>query len=362
MGTVPTTPQVASPDAVCLCEFVTQADVASERKHADDARISFICCIEAGVLEEMALRLVESLRRFGGRFSKSPVIAVTPRFGPPLRQSTHRRLEDLGVEYLRVSLDSRFSWLHYMNREVALVHGEARAATELVSYLDADTLILREPEALDLPAGIDFGASYSDTKVGATTGPSDPHDEAWRAICDVEGISIDGLPWITTSLDRTRIRLYFQGGILVYRRSIQLGRKLQDLLIAVLDNHIRLPGSAWTFVDQTLPGPILVKNDYRWVELPFDHNYTMASYLPQYYDQESFREARIVHYHDSMAPHFWPAFLERLDRTHPEVAHWLRPLGALANESPAYWKALSETLRMQRGIRRRLHMRKAARS
>lgn len=48
--------------------------------------ITVVCCVEAGPLELMTVRMVESLRRFGGRFSRMDVFAVRPsiavRWGP----------------------------------------------------------------------------------------------------------------------------------------------------------------------------------------------------------------------------------------------------------------------------------------
>ena len=38
--------------------------------------VGFVCCVESGKLEQEAVRLVESLRRWGGRLSTAPVVAV----------------------------------------------------------------------------------------------------------------------------------------------------------------------------------------------------------------------------------------------------------------------------------------------
>ena len=63
--------------------------------------IAVVCCVEAGPLELMTVRMVESLRRFGGRFSRMDVFAVTPRFGASLLRSTLRAFQALDVRYLR---------------------------------------------------------------------------------------------------------------------------------------------------------------------------------------------------------------------------------------------------------------------
>jgi hypothetical protein len=168
-------------------------------------------------------------------------------------------------------------------------------------------------------------------------------------------VALSDLPWVTTHLDQTRIRLYFNSGVFAYRRTTELGRELRDMLTTVLSRRIRLPGSASRVVEQVLLTPLVIRHGLRWTGLPFTHNHTMASYLPEYYRPEAFRMARIVHYHDSMERHFWPTFLQRLGAEHPEVAEWLRPLGPIENRASPPARALSEVLRVERGVRRRAY-------
>jgi hypothetical protein len=317
--------------------------------------VTFACCVESGILEPMTIRLVESLRRFGGRFSSCPVVAVTPRLGPPIARSTRDRLADLDVEYARLPFGNEFAWFHYLNKAIAVAHAEERADTELVAFVDSDVLVLDEPTAFDLAADVDFTAAVSDVTVGATSGRSDPADATWNELCRLVGIELDDLPWVTTHLDHKRIRLYLQAGIFEYRRALRFGTEYRDAVRDALRRRIRLPGNAWTFVDQALLAPFVVSKGLRWSELPFSHNHTMTSALSHYFDPETFREARVLHYHDSMLAHFWPTLLERLDDAHPDVAEWLRPLGPVVDSAAAHRRLFSEALRTQRGLRRRAH-------
>src|SRR5690606_37796289 len=56
--------------------------------------LTVVTCVEAGTLEPMAVRMVRSLRRWGGRYSNVQVIAVTPRWGPPLRPQTRLAFDE----------------------------------------------------------------------------------------------------------------------------------------------------------------------------------------------------------------------------------------------------------------------------
>ena len=83
---------------------------------AADPQITFICCVESGWLEDQTLRLIESLRRWGGRLANAPVIAVTPRFGPSLARQTHQAMDRLGVRYVRAAAKGDYAWFHFLNK------------------------------------------------------------------------------------------------------------------------------------------------------------------------------------------------------------------------------------------------------
>jgi hypothetical protein len=69
--------------------------------------ICFVACVESGPLEAQTVRLADSIRRFGGRLAGSDIIAVTPRFGPPLARETRRRFAELGVRHERIPAHRR---------------------------------------------------------------------------------------------------------------------------------------------------------------------------------------------------------------------------------------------------------------
>lgn len=154
---------------------------------------TFVCCIEAGPLETMTLRLVESLRRFGGRAAQSPVIAVRPRRGPSLSRSGRRRLDELGVEVLGPPKRPRYDWYHFLNKPKALVAAEAIAQSDVIAFLDGDTLVLAEPQALWLGDDSDFAAK---PEIGSieSNGPGSTYEPLWEAFASALGLSLDDLP------------------------------------------------------------------------------------------------------------------------------------------------------------------------
>src|SRR5262245_11711290 len=94
--------------------------------------ITFVTCVESGPLESQVLRMVESLRRFGGAYADCPLWAIKPRWGPPVNRHTRRELDRLGVEFRRTNRTDPHDWYAYINKTRALILAEKEAPTEFV--------------------------------------------------------------------------------------------------------------------------------------------------------------------------------------------------------------------------------------
>jgi hypothetical protein len=311
------------------------------------SQTTFVCCVESGALETQTVRMIESLRRWGGKFSGAPVFAVTPRFGPPLTRKTLEAFERLQVNYLRFQPQNRYSWKGFLNKHYAMAAVEDLSLTECVGWLDSDLLIVDEPDQLVLQEGEDFVACSPDRR-GATTGKDDPADFYWQEVCKIVGIDIDDLPWVTTELEKEKIRLYFNSGVFVYRRSTGFSKHHLEATLKLFDARIASHSTGIYFTQHIL-GMAVVQMGLKWRSLPHSHNYGIGSKTyEKWYDPEELRAAKIVHYHDSMWPWFWTTFTNCLRDTHPSVADWLVPLGPLKNDAPLQWRAAKKLLDYQR--------------
>ena len=130
------------------------------------SQITFVCCVESGWLEAQTLRMIESLRRWGGQFANAPVFAVTPRFGPPLADKTLQTFNKLNVKYLRCHEKREYSWYPFLNKPCALIAAEKHSTSEHIAWLDSDLLIVVEPNQMSLNEGEDFLACASDKNFG----------------------------------------------------------------------------------------------------------------------------------------------------------------------------------------------------
>ncbi|HKA07858.1 MAG TPA: hypothetical protein VKD71_11420 [Gemmataceae bacterium] len=310
--------------------------------------ITFVTCVESGPLESQVLRMVESLRRFGGAFANCPLWAIKPRFGPPVSRHMRREFDRLGVEYQRTNRTDPHDWYAYINKTRALTLAEEQAPTEFVGWLDADLLFTGEPSEVTPGPDQDISACSSDN-CGGTSGPDDKCEPFWREAGAACGVAIEQLPWVTTEREGDRIRLYWNSGVFVFRRGTGLAAEHDRCTRRLLDVNLGSSVTGVFFTEQYGLALAAAKLGLRRRQLPHSHNYEMGSAIhQQWYREEKLRAARIVHYHDCMWPAFWPTFLGCLRTTHPDVANWLEPLGPLKNVAPLAYRAVTKFLKKRR--------------
>ncbi len=308
---------------------------------------TFVCCVESGWLEQQAIRMIESLRRWGGCFADAPVYAVTPRFGPPLARSTHASFERLDVNYLRFQANNRYAWKSFLNKHYALAAVEEICGTTFVGWLDSDLLIVGEPSDLQLTDEEDFVACAPDKNIGVSSS-HDPSYPYWTVACETLGMNIEEFPWVVTHREQARIRMYWNSGVFVYRRSTGFAKPHLEMTLQLMNAHLASKHAGVFFTQHTL-GMAVLNMGLRWRALPHSHNYGLGSKTYDLWnDPKKIQAAKILHYHDAMWPNFWETLLESLAPQHPLVVDWLRDLGPISNQSPIQWRLMSKALQTLR--------------
>ncbi len=312
--------------------------------------LSFVCCVESGPLEAQTVRMIESLRTWGGALRNAEILAVTPRGGCPLLPSTHAVFRTHGVRHIRERVDPRYAWFGLMNKPKAILVAEREASHDCIVWLDSDTLVLGEPGAVRLEAGEAFAACPNEKNAG-TSGPADPYDGYWKAICELVGLSLDDLPWVTTEETGERIRCYFNSGVFAFRKGRGLGRHYFDVIVEILDSDVRHPDAGVFYSEQIGLGLAMLRAGLEWRALPGTHNVTMRPEVP-HPDPRILEKARVVHYRGSMWPEKWPAFLAHFEAVRPEVHAWLAAKGPIVNPERPQWRVVNKLLRTVRGRQR----------
>jgi hypothetical protein len=307
--------------------------------------LAFVCCVERGALESQALLLVQSLRRFGGRFRDAPVHTFAPRRGRGPRVETVDRLEALGAVHHRVHGDPP-NRDHpddaFANKIFVSARAEEVLAEDVLVFLDTDTLVTGEPAELDLPEGIDFAALPVSNARRASQGPSDRNEPYWRGVYQICGIREE--PYVRTVVDGRCIRAYFNSGLVAVRRSAGLfGRWRDDFLRLLRARHTDGPPGR-TGMDEVALAATLGRASARGRVLDLRYNYPLQQVerrlLPPPWRHARLEDLAHVHYR------FWlhlPGFLRQLDPPldpEDEVFCWLEPRLPLGPVVDAAWVAV----------------------
>ncbi|HME34277.1 MAG TPA: hypothetical protein VKF84_03490 [Candidatus Sulfotelmatobacter sp.] len=316
--------------------------------------MTVVACVESGVLEPLTIRMVDSLRRFGGRFANMEVVAVTPRLSPPLSRETRKQMSRLGIRHLPLHPNNPYAWHHYTNKAEAIAAVEREVTTEAIAWVDSDIIFMREPNRLELPAGVDFMASATDTGMVGSTGESDPNDPFWQRAAALIGKKADELPWLETG-DGHRIRFYWNAGLYVYRRSTGFGNKFLSDLRLFLDRRVANTHLQVHAMDQVVLGLTVIRLGMNWQALHDSSNFPVCSFLPANYDPTKVADVSVLHVHDSMNPELWDKLLQTIRPNHPTIYAWLEPQGPVVMPKYSFAGMAREALRIGRGVQRRMY-------
>ena len=325
--------------------------------------ITFVCCVESGFLESQTVIMIESLRRNGGVYKDLPVVAITPRIGPPLSKSTRKKFDNLNVTYKSFRPENKFSWKAFLNKHYSMAKAEEICESEFLCWLDSDLLFIGEPSNLLLETGEDFTACPSDL-AGASCGINDPMDPYWKEVCSIFRINIESLPWVQAFVEKKEMRFYFNSGIFMYRRKTQLSRQHLENTIKFFEAKIssKITGSFFT---QQILGLTVHQMGLNWKILPHSHNYgTGAKMLRQWIDSEgnknsayeALKESKVLHYHNALWPKHYDQLCSVLEKVLPEETKWIQEKGPLVNSAPFIWRAVGRILRASRSKKERKYL------
>jgi hypothetical protein len=178
--------------------------------------IHYFALAEAGTLEQQALLLCDSVRRFVGRHARAPITVISPRAARRPGAATRAALAAMDVAFVALDVDSPCPDYGTSFRVAAAAHLERESRAEFLLQLDSGTLFLREP-TFDC-AGFDALARPVDVQ-GVCTADGDERETYWRDLCALCGVTYESMPWVTTTVDRKRVRANYNGGLIMARRT-----------------------------------------------------------------------------------------------------------------------------------------------
>lgn len=258
--------------------------------------LAFIACVESGNLENQALLLFRSIRKFAGHYKDAPIYSFQPRRGAPLRKDTLNLFEALEVTHSTEVLNAEFHHYPIGNKVFASARAEELLKEDILVFLDSDSVIVNEPRDLDLPAGTATAVRPVDHKNRGSTGPSDPNDGYWRRLYAICGAP--EAPFLETGVSAQKIRSYWNAGLLAVNRSEGLFQRWKDDFLKLMQaGHV--PKGQITFMDQLALAATLARVAERIRVLDPRYNYPLPKrpLLKEPYRTAELDSLIHIHYH-----------------------------------------------------------------
>lgn len=323
--------------------------------------LTIVCCIEAGRLERQTIRMIGSLREFGGALSKVRVLAVIGRGGPSLQSSTLDELSKLGAELFKANSDENpATWFGYANKAAAVSTAQRLAASDLIAWVDSDVLFAAPPTGLILCSDVDFAARSE--FLPPAIRPDDPaHVGYWKAILGLFDLDLAEVPWVDRQDGRPAQKMFFNSGIFVWRRSSSFAGAYCAAFEILLKSRLAQRNGTFHFVDQVILTPVVLQQALRWGHLSANEHFMIFDGFIDGLDAAPpMQDAQILHYSRSLDEPFRKRFLFRLERETPHVFSYLAEIERLSISAEGQSVAVRAT-RLWRGLRWRIHSQRVRR-
>lgn len=284
--------------------------------------------IEAGYLEQEVMLLAESLRRFGGIRSDTPLVAVRPRKGPRIARATRKRLHDLNVHLVEDGgLSVSHSWWATANKPPILEYVEENSRTPNVTWIDGDMMVLAEPDSFAPPEGYDFVARAGESADVASDG-SDDKVEFWQRLCGQFNLDFHDFEKIVSFPEGKPIKAYWQAGLFTYRRGLGFASRFRQIKEAVLDGDIASKFAGTYHTDQVALA--LAAHGLRTAQFNPRMNFNVNPLDKAGSTKLPIAEVQIMQYHGSLWPDTYPwlrSVLTPLPNNRADMVDRYAPLG-----------------------------------
>ena len=282
--------------------------------------LAFLIRVAEGNLAAQSGLFVESLRKWGGGLAAAPVFAFTsPDDAPP--GETIERLGELGATHVELDLSGRRRDPPVLNKVYVCAWAERELDHRTLTFSDTDTVVLNEPAELISGDWIAASKPVGSSRAGGSKGPDKRNERYWQRLYAELGVRSE--PWVTSVVDRKRIRAYWNTGLVAARRDAGLFGAWEDALErlyakdVVFRKPVLMEQLAWSGVTADL-------HDELW-ELPDPYNYPLPKrrFLPEEMQALDLDDLVHVHLHKwAHLPGFLTEVLPPLDQGSERYA-WL---------------------------------------
>jgi hypothetical protein len=232
--------------------------------------VAFLICVEHGRLESEAVLLAESVRAWAGGASEAPIYAVAPRAHKRPERGTVERLEALGVTYVDEPLEGLHEDLPTFNKVFVSAWAERALEHETLVFVDTDSVFLGEPAEL-LDGDWLAAVRPVDRRIAGSRGKG-KNEPFWQRMYQTLGVREE--PFVETAVGGTRIRAYWNSGLVAVRRGAGLFTAWKEGLERLYEADVvyrRMP----QFMDQLSLAAVTADVHDRVRILPPPYNYPL---------------------------------------------------------------------------------------
>ena len=201
-------------DLNLVTEALSTDNSISDRAH----KIIFAGFAEGAEQLSHMLVFVESVRKFAGSFRDAPIWIYVPEASTEKYKKILDKISALRADIYESSAPEAAQEYYFSRKVFAAAEAEAQAETqtEILAWLDEDTIILKEPK--DFLLAHDKSLGYRPVmhqNIGSLY--SDPPDEFWSRVYKDLSIHKSALFPMVTPADQRTLRPYFNAGLMVVR-------------------------------------------------------------------------------------------------------------------------------------------------
>jgi hypothetical protein len=184
--------------------------------------------------ESRLLLLTESIRAFAGSLSQAPIWCFTLGNEKCLSETAKDRLSALNTTFIHFEANAEIPQFPFMRKAFLSAQAEsiAQNKTDLLVWLDNDTIVLQEPKGFVLQDSKNLGCRpVHHTIIGSRH--DEPLDLFWTQVYRYCRVPEDRVFPMMTHVDGTRIRPYFNAGLLVVRPEKRLLQTWRDNFLEI---------------------------------------------------------------------------------------------------------------------------------
>jgi hypothetical protein len=314
--------------------------------------VTFYTCIESGRLEPEVVLMAATLRAFGGRFARCPVLAVRSRHGPQLARATLHALEQLDVRYVDAPQRHALDWLGFTCKPLAAEIADRTATTRHIVWLDGDIFVVREPAALDAPQYDNVEVLGCVEELGpVSTGEGDRFEPFWAALA--QGARLSEVPFTTAGPSGKRIRLQINSGVFRFARGSGFAQRYRQTYDTLMALRVAPKDDPSIFLHEQILFSVAAASWPRgFALLAPEYNFHVEPMYEALYPPQRYGDAVLMHWHGALRmDDFAPLLRERLRVQLPALSAVVEkhlPLIEPPSLAPRLHRAALRRLRKQR--------------